>query len=180
MSEFDGIEQDRRNWSMWLVMTTTQRVPSMISYGKRHGLRTVHNGVHVTLLTFSEIPQGFILIASKIKDFERRYRTMTIMENRAPIRYSLILHGRKGAGKLNCVYQHGCFIYYRPDGSFRINKVNRKSKAFVSMLNSAKFYGGEIETQEQEQFSRGSKVLTKKQLEARRRVLQNYKGFISL
>ncbi len=124
--------------------------------------------------------QKSIRKALKIKDFEVKCRRLAIMHGRTPVKYSIILHGKRGSGKANCIYQHGCFIYYRPDGSFRISKVNRKSKAFLAMLKTARYFGGEIETQEQEQITKEGKILSKKQLEIRKRVLKNYKGFVSI
>lgn len=48
------------------------------------------------------------------------------------------------------------------------------------MLKTARYFGGEIETQEQEQITKEGKILSKKQLEIRKRVLKNYKGFVSI
>ncbi len=151
-----------------------------LSFRHRFGGMNTYNMIHVTLQKWDSIPIDFLEVALKIKDFEVKCRRLAIMHGRTPVKYSIILHGKRGSGKANCIYQHGCFIYYRPDGSFRISKVNRKSKAFLAMLKTARYFGGEIETQEQEQITKEGKILSKKQLEIRKRVLKNYKGFVSI
>ncbi len=180
MNEFDSLEKNRAQYSCWISASCMQRpehlIAAMHPRTPKHpwGGPCTYRMIHITIQKWDSIPVDFLEVALKIKDFERKYQGMAV-------RYSIILHGRKESGIENTKYQHGCFIYYSPfDSRFRINKVNRTSKALIAMLKTARYWKGEIETVEQEQITKEGKVLSKKQLEIRKRVLKNYKGFISV
>jgi len=165
MDEWQG-EHQAMLYSMWLVASMHQRAEHLISAMKRFGPNCyglIH--VHVTGCYWSEIPTGscaFHSVFEGIKRFERYYP-------RCALKYSLILHGRKGAPKEHTKYMLGCTIKWAEmTGQLKISHVNRKVPVFVAMLKTARQYGADFEIEQPTQEQRLDEV-RKRML--RRRVL---------
>jgi len=138
MNEF-FTDQECSLYSFWLVASLPQFFPHLVRYMKYHP--STYNRVHCTVEKFPNLLYGnsaFAPVHEAVKRWHRKY-------GQATLRYSIVLHGRRGAPKGHIKYMLGCYIDYISDDELRISHINRKVPAFVAMIRSSRFYGGVFE-----------------------------------
>jgi hypothetical protein len=124
--------------------------------------------IFVTIGKWNSIPidsNAFLEVYLAIKRHDRKYRGTTI-------KYLLQPHGKRGSGRENARYSHGCFITYSAfKGELKISHVKGRSEAFREMLKTSRQYGAEIVTSEQE---REERVTNAKKLRTQKKVLKDW------
>jgi hypothetical protein len=160
-------EQQCSLYSFWLCASVHQRPEHLIaSMGYSHGFGgpKTYNRCHICIQKWDTLFSGstaFLEVFEAIKRWERKYRS--------PLRYSIILHGRRGTPKDHIKYMLGCYINYTSfTGELKISHVNRKVPVFVAMLKTARQYGADFEI---EQPTKEQRLAEARNRVLRRRVL---------
>jgi hypothetical protein len=161
-------EKERELYSFWLVASLPQFYSHLIvamRYNHGFGGVNTYNRVHCAVQRWGTLETSFVEVHEALKRWHKKY-------GQATLRYSIILHGRKGAPKGHVRYMLGCYIDYISDNEIRISHIDRKVPAFVAMIRSSRFYGGvfkqEQPTQEEAFANARKRMLQKRVLSSER------------